>query len=62
MKLSIESNGTLKGTKLEFSMTADEVPKMIARHRRRRLKRLQPPDIVVSPDLQVEMSAVGGLN
>jgi hypothetical protein len=56
MKLIIESNGTLKGTKLEFSMTADEIPKMVEKHRRRklRLKRAQPPDIVV-PGEAVEM-------
>jgi hypothetical protein len=52
MKLIIESNGTLKGTSVEFKMTADEIPKMIARHRRRKmLKRTQPPDIEVSPNL-----------
>jgi len=51
MKLIIESNGTLKGTSLEFKMTADEIPKMIARSRQRKLKRTQPPDVVVSPSL-----------
>ena len=51
MKLIIESNGTLKGTSVEFRMTADEIPKMVRRHRQRKLKRAQPPDIVVSPDL-----------
>lgn len=52
MKLIIESDGTLKGTSVEFKMTADEIPKMIARSRRRKmLKRAQPPDIEVSPSL-----------
>ena len=36
MKLVIESDGTLKGTRIDFSMCADEVPKMIARSRRRK--------------------------
>lgn len=64
MKLIIESNGTLKGTKLEFSMTADEIPKMIDRHRRRKLKIAQPPDIVVAPDLPITPTAqlIGTVN
>lgn len=54
MKLVIESDGTMKGTKLEFQMTADEIPRMIARSksgRVRKLKREQPPKVapVVSP-------------
>jgi hypothetical protein len=61
MKLSIESDGTLKGTSLEFRMTADEIPKMISRHRRRKLKlrSRQPPDIVVDPRLSLEAPAAG---
>lgn len=39
MKLVIESDGTLKGTRVEFSMSADEVPRMLARKRRKKLKR-----------------------
>jgi hypothetical protein len=53
MKLSIESDGTLKGTTVEFKMTADEIPKMIARSRRRKLKRAQPAD-VIAPVVPVE--------
>ena len=52
MKLIIESNGTLKGTKVEFKMTADEIPRMIESHKRKsRLRRKQPEDVVVSQDL-----------
>ncbi len=53
MKLIIESDGTLRGTSVEFKMTADEIPKMISRHRRRRLKlkKVRPADISVDPSL-----------
>ena len=51
MKLVVESDGTLKGTRLDFQMTADEIPKMIARaksHKGKRLKRIQPPAVATS--------------
>lgn len=55
MKFSVESDGTLAGTKMEFSMTADEIPQMVEAYQQRkskmRLRRAQPPDVVISPDL-----------
>lgn len=54
MKLTIDSDGTMKGTSVEFKMTADEIPKMINRAKRsygpKVPKKRQPQDIVV-PDV-----------
>ena len=43
MKLVIESDGTLAGTRVDFSMQADEIPNMIKRQHRR-VKRMRPSD------------------
>jgi hypothetical protein len=61
MKLVIESDGTLKGTRLDFQMTADELPKMIARAKRgeaRRLKHVQPPNAAPAPTPRRHLTAV----
>ena len=61
MKLVIESNGTLHGTRLNFSMEADEPMKIARRIRRRRKKALRrrgPTDIIVP----VELSGSSELN
>jgi len=51
MKLTIESDGTLSGTKLEFAMTGEEIPRMIEAHnRKKRLRRRGPPDVVTTVD------------
>jgi hypothetical protein len=59
MKFTLESDGTLVGTRMEFSMTADEIPRMFEervspkKHNKmlKRLLRTQPTDVVVSPKL-----------
>lgn len=38
MKLIIESDGTLDGTRMEFQMTAAEIPEMIERSRQRKIR------------------------
>lgn len=49
MRLVLESDGTLTGTVLSLQMTADEIPALVAKHRRykaRKLKRMMPPNAV----------------
>ena len=55
MKLSIESDGTLEGTHVAFEISANEIPEMIERSRskQKKLRATQPPDIIVSPALDV---------
>jgi hypothetical protein len=62
MKLVIESDGTAKGTRLEFSMRGDEIPNMIRRYQKRRPKRVTPPDVLVMPMEVVEMPPQGSIS